>query len=155
MSTATSLEKAVGLPMGAADSSRVSPDSELSVFVIFTSIHLTLKALEKAREIAKPLGASILVVAAQVVPFPLRLDEPPVPIEFIIRRFEEMAAEFPEKIEVAAYLCRDPVVAFRTILIPYCPVVIGLRKRWWPTRYERLARKLRRAGFNLHLVKAE
>ncbi len=133
----------------------ISPDCELSVFVVFTSINWTMKALERARDIARPLGANIVVVAVQVVPFPLQLDEPPVPMEFVIRRFEEMADGFPEKTRVSAYLCRNPLEAFKRILNPKSPVVIGVENKWFPGRDERLARRLSRAGYDVTLVKSE
>ena len=143
--------------IGISDAEQVpiNPDSELSIFVIFTSIKRTLKALEKAREIAGPLGARIVVTAVQVVPFPLPLDEPPVPMEFVIRRFEEIASEITAEVKVSAYLCRNPMQALKHIIPHHSPVVIGIRKSWWPSREERLARKMLRAGFNMTLVKTE
>ena len=111
--------------------------------------------MEKAREIARPLGANVVVVAVQVVPYPLPLDRPPVPMEFVVRRFQERASEFSGRTLVSAYLCRDPLVALKQILNPNCPVVMGIRKKWWPTRDERLARKLRRAGYEIILVETE
>jgi hypothetical protein len=135
--------------------SPIDPESGLAVFVVFTSIDWTLKALEKAREIARPVGAKIVVVAAQIVPYPLPLDEPPVPMEFVIRRFEEKVGEFPEKTQISAYLCRDLMEAFNRILNRNCPIVIGTQERWWPTHNERLARKLHRAGYDVITVKTE
>jgi len=134
---------------------RISPEIQLSVFVIFTSTDQTLKVLQKAGELARPLGARIVVLAAQVVPYALPLDRPPVPFEFIIRRFGQMAGQFPENTQVIAYLCRDPLSALKQLLDPNCPVLIGVRKRWWPTREERLARSLSRAGYDVMAVETE
>jgi hypothetical protein len=139
----------------AVEPPRISPEPELSVFVVFTSMNGTPKALEKAREMAQSLGAKVAVVAMQVVPFPLPLDEPPVPMGFTIGRFEEMARELSEKPKVSGYLCRDPLEALKGILKPNCPVVMGIKKKWWPTSDERLARQLRRAGYNITLVETE
>jgi hypothetical protein len=143
------------IEIGIPELSLVSSKSGLAVYVVFTSIDLTLKALQKARDIAGSLRASIVIVAVQAVPFPLQLDTPPVSMEFVIKRFEEKAGELGEKTSVSAYLCRDPMNAFRRILNPGCPVVIGLKKRLWPTRNERLARKLRRAGYDVISVNQE
>ena len=85
----------------------------------------------------------------------LPLDEPPVPFEFVIRRLKETTENFPMLLGISAYLCRDPLVALKRVLSRNCLVVMGLRKRWWPTRDERLARKLRHAGYNLISVEAE
>jgi len=155
MSTTTRSEKAISLSAPGAEPSPNSHDSELSVFVVFTSVNWTLKALERARELAQPLGADISVIALQVVPFPLPIDRPPVSMDFVAKRFEERAGEFSERTKVSAFLCRDPLEALKSILNPYCPVVMGVRKKWWPTRDERLARKLRRAGYEIILVETE
>jgi hypothetical protein len=154
MSTAIGLEKSIGVDR-AIDLRVVSPGFRLPVFVIFTSINRTLKALEKANQLAKPLQTGIVILAIQMVPYSLPLDEPPVPFEFVVRRLEEMADQFPEKTKISAYLCRDPMEALKSVLKHNCPVVMGIRKRWWPTRDERLARKLRHAGYDVILVEME
>lgn len=155
MSTMVGLEKIISIGIRAAEPPILSPEPEKSVTVIFTSINRNMAALEKAAELAKPLSANILVVVIEVVPFSMPLDRPPVPIEFITRRFEEMASQLPGNIRVFAYLCRDPSETLMRILNPDCPVVMGVRKRWWPSRDERLARKLRRAGYNMIEVNQE
>ena len=137
------------------DALRISPELQLSIFVIFTSTTQTLKALEKAAEIASPLGAGIVVLAVQVVPFPFPLDRPPVPFEFIIRRFREMASRSPRKTLVRAYVCRDQTEAFNRILFPSSLIVMGVRKSSWPSRDKRLAWKLSRAGHEVILVETE
>jgi hypothetical protein len=146
------LKKPISFGVTDAEPLRISPEPGLSVFVVLTSLNWTLKALEKAREMARSLGANIAVLAIQVVPYPLSLDRPPVPMDFFVRRFEERACEFSERIKVSAYLCRDPLVALKRLLSPNCLVVMGIRKKWWPTRDERLAKKLRHAGYEIILV---
>jgi hypothetical protein len=136
------------------DSLRISPESHISVVVIFTSTELTIKALEKAEELAKSLEAKIAVVAAQIVPFPAPLDQPPVSFEFVIGQFE-MAVRNSRNIYFSTYVCRDQYEAYKRILDRNTPVVIGIKKRWWPTREERLARKLQRAGCQIILVETE
>jgi hypothetical protein len=134
---------------------RISPESHISVVIIFTSTELTMKALEKAKELAKSLGAKIAVVAAQIVPFPAPLDQPPVRFEFVIRQFEEATRNYEEIIHIFPYVCRDQFEAYKRILNRNSPVVIGIKRRWWPTREERLALKLQRAGYQIIPVKTE
>jgi hypothetical protein len=133
----------------------INANYRLPVFVIFTSIDRTLKALEKACEVAKPLQTRIEILVVQTVPYLLPLDDPSVPLEFIVKRLEEATAQFPEQIKISAYLCRDLLEALKRVLNRNCPVVIGIGKKWWPTSDERLARKLRRAGYDVVLVETE
>jgi hypothetical protein len=155
MQAAIHFREPAGIRVADAEPLRINSETELSVFVVFTSMDWPVKALEKAREVARSLGAATAVIALQVVPFPVPLDRPPVPIEFIEKRFEERASELSERTKITAYLCRDPLEALRRILNPKCPVVMGIRNKWWPTRDERLARKLRRAGYQIIPVETE
>ena len=125
------------------------------ISVIFTSTSETLKALEKASELAKPLSADIAVIVVQVVPFPLSLDTPPISIETVLKGFEECTRQFPEKIRVFSYLCRDEMDGFKRALKSDRPVVIGTTKSLLPTREERLAQNLRHAGYEVILVNQE
>jgi hypothetical protein len=43
------------------------------------------------------------------------------------------------------YVCRDRWHMLASVLRPHSLVVIGVPRRWWPTREERVARKLRRS----------
>ena len=139
----------------AADRLHLCPKPNNSVTVIVTSMNPSIKALERAAELAKPSSARINVITVEVVPFPLPLDEPPVPAGFTARRFEEIAGKLPARAHVLTYLCRNPWDALNRILDRNCPVVIGVRKRWWPTRESRLAGRLRRAGYDVISINQE
>jgi len=129
--------------------------SQLEIPVILTSFKSTQAALERAGVLATRHGARITLIAVQVVPYPLPLDKPPVPLGYIIRRFEEILSQSLPKAEIRIFLCRDQMEALKRILTPYCPVVLGIRnKRWW-SRESRLARGLRHAGHEVILVETE
>lgn len=154
MSTAIGLEKLISLD-DVTKPQAISLGFESPVFVLFTSISGTLNALKKASQLAKPLQSGIEILAVQSVPFALPLEDPSVPLEFLIRRLKEVTAQFPAQIKISAYLCRDRLEALKRILNRNCPVVMGVRKRWLPTRDERVAGKLRRDGYNVILVETE
>ena len=116
----------------------------LLIVVIFTTADATVSALKRAGTLAERLGARISVVYPQVVPFPLPLTNPPVQLDFLEKRFRDIVAESPVDTDVRLYLCRDDVDTLKTVLKPGSIVVIGGRKCWWPTREQRLARKLRK-----------
>jgi alkylated DNA repair dioxygenase AlkB len=66
-----------------------------------------------------------------------------------------LAAESPVETTVRICLCRDRWEALEVLLEPRSLVVLGGRKRWWPTRESRLAQKLRRAGHEVILTETE
>jgi hypothetical protein len=154
MSTAASLENLTSMD-SEMESEPIGLGLELPVFVIFTSINQTLQALEKACQLAQPRRSGIEIMAVQPVPFALPLDDPSVPFNFLIRRLKDHASQFPVQIKISGYLCRNLFETLTRVLNRDCPVVMGVKKRWWPTRDERVARKLQRAGYDVSLVKTE
>jgi hypothetical protein len=124
-------------------------DQQLSIAVVFTSVEATLAALKEAGALASSLGARIKLVVPQEVPYPTPLETPPVLVEFSENRFRVMASESPVETSVQIYLCRDRFETLTTVLESGSIVVVGGRKRWWPTKDELLARQLRRAGYEV------
>lgn len=129
--------------------------ARLDVAVVFTSADATVAALRKAGALAHQLSARVILVVAQVVPYPLTLDSPPVLIDFNERRFRAIASESPVETIVRIYLCRDRLETLAAVLKPGSPVVLGGHRRWWPTGEERLARTLRRTGHEVIFVETE
>ncbi len=127
----------------------------LNIAVVFTSVESTLAALKEAGNLANRLGARIMLVVPQVVPYPLPLDRPPVQVEFSERRFRVMAREGPVNTRVQIYLCRDRLAALKSALKPGSIVVLGGAKKLWPTKNEILARQLRRAGHEVIFKETE
>jgi len=130
-------------------------DRKLSVSVVFTSVEGTLGALKKAGNLANRLHASILLVVPQVVSYALPLESPPVLVEFNENRFRVAASESPVETSVTIYLCRDRFETLAAVLQPGTIIVLGGRKRWWPSEDQRLARKLRRAGYEVLFTETE
>ncbi len=154
MSTAIDARKIISIA-GETEPRAIGSGFRSPVRLVFTSFNRTLKALEKAIPLAIPFNREIEILVMQTVPFVLPLDDPSVPLEFLVRRLEEMASGIPQKIRISAYLCRDRLEGLKRVLNRNCPVVIGVRKRWWPTSDERVALKLRRSGYDVITVAAE
>jgi len=130
-------------------------DQKLSIAVVFTSVESTLAALKEAGNLASSLGARIKLIVPQVVAYPLPLETPPVLVEFNENRFRVMASQSPVETSVHIYLCRDRFETLASVLSPRSIVVLGGRKRWWPTREKSLASKLRKAGHEVVFKETE
>ncbi|HXP88538.1 MAG TPA: hypothetical protein VN841_27660 [Bryobacteraceae bacterium] len=130
----------------AAQSRTTETERKLNIAVVFTSPEATLAAIKEAGKLAENLSARLELVVAQVVPFPLPLESPPVLIEFSENRLREIASQSPVETTVRIYLCRDSGETLAKVLKPASVVVLGGRRRWWPTRESALARKLQKAG---------
>jgi hypothetical protein len=128
---------------------------DLCITVVFTSVAGTLAALKQAGALANSLGARMTLLVAQTVPYPLPLESPPVLLEFSEKRFRVIAAESPVETTLKIYLCRDRLDTILSVLKPGSIIVVGGRKRWWPTRDELLARSLRRAGYEAVFTETE
>ena len=122
---------------------------KLGIAVVFTSVDSTLAALREAANLANSLGSRITLVVPQVVPYPLPLEKPQVRMEFNENRFRVLASRSPVETSVHICLCRDRLEGLLSVLTPGSIVILGGRKRWWQTWDERLAKKLRRSGYEV------
>ena len=104
---------------------------------------------------AGSLNGRIKLVAPQIVPYHLPLESPPVLLDFSEHRLREIATESPVETTVQIYLCRDSWETLKTVLAPHSLVVVGGKRRWWPTKEEKLARRLRRAGYEVIFAETE
>jgi hypothetical protein len=119
--------------------------SSLEIIVLHTKAKETLGALKMASGLASGL-APVRLVAIQVVPYPLALDAPQVSVEFLENRFVKMVSEAAVNASVDIRLGRDTADVLESQLGPHSVVVMGGRRRRWPTATTRLARRLERLG---------
>jgi len=127
----------------------------LEVNVIFTDQASTAAALACARSLARDLGARIHLQYAVAVPFQLPLERPGVSVAFLQEQLSEVLADLEKDgfdPRAHLYLCRDRGRALRQALKPNSLVVIGGRKRWWPTPESRIAGALRAKGHRVIYV---
>ena len=125
----------------------------LNVHVIFTNAESARTALRVAGKLARDLGARVTVLVAQVVPYPLPLEKPPVAIEFTEQVLQGLVSEEEVETAIEVRLCRDSEETIREALAPESVVVMSRRGRWWPVREWMLAWKLRRDGH--HVIYAD
>ena len=130
-------------------------DETLNVTVVYTSDQATLSAMQKAAVLAGSLHARLTLIQPQIVPYPRPLTSPPILPEFTEKRLRAIASQIPVDTEIQVCLCRDREDALAATLKPRSVVVLGGRKRWWPTAEKSLARKLRRAGHEVIFTETE
>ena len=135
-----------------ANPEATSASGQLEVALLFTSPEETVSALERTAALLRGLNARINLVAVQTVPYRLALNNPPVSIPFNEQRLQEIASESPIETAANLYLCRCPFETLTSVLKPGSVLIIGTRKKWWPSREWRLARKLASTGFRILLL---
>ncbi len=118
----------------------------LQVLVLFTDVPSTLEALRYASDLPHAERAPIHLLVPRVVPYPLPLHEPDVQTALLAKRFRLIAAEAKVETQVDILLCRDSWEAIQRTLATPRIVVIGGHRRWWPTREQRIAKRLRAEG---------
>jgi hypothetical protein len=142
---------AIGLP---AFPKTDETNRRLEIAVVYTSVKATLNAMTRAAALATGLNARLRLVMMNVIPYPMPLDSPPVRRDFSERRLVEIASASPIETSVHLCICRQQLEALIALLRPHSLVVIGGRKTWWPTKEEKLARELRRAGHEAILAES-
>ena len=118
----------------------------LRIHVLYTNFRDTRVALLAAVEMSAQLDSEIALILPQIVPFPLPLEDPPVPLEFASERIRTLAESTAVVLQGFIYLCRNPLETLLRELPPRSVVVIGARRNWPFGKSKRLARALRRNG---------
>jgi hypothetical protein len=122
------------------------------VNVLYTTHSKTLAALRITSRLGADLGACPKILLLYAVPYTLPLERPAVPAGFLEEQIRALASESPAEITARIILCREPRRSLRQILRPHSLIVIGGRKRWWPSKEQRLARMLRKDGHEVIFV---
>jgi hypothetical protein len=131
----------------------VRQGGKLDLQFVVTKLSTARTALASVSAYARGLDARITIVALQVVPYPLPLEEPPVHIGVTEQALSVLAAEQPVETAVEIYLCRDRFETARQVLKPESTVMIAGSKRWWRSTPEaRLGAILQREGHRVVYV---
>lgn len=143
-----------------AKTGQPSKARNIDLLVLFTDVSGTLEALRSAAKFARGLNARIRLLAPQVVPYPLSLEQPPVRPAFLVNRYRTIVEEAEIETTVELRLCRDYWDAVNDSLTPDSTVIIGCHRawwnsRWWLTREERIAKRLRAEGHQVILVETK
>ena len=126
-------------------------EAALDLVVPFTTPELTRASLRAADRLGAGLNSVVRLLRFQIVPFPLKLEESPVLLNFMKEQLQQLDSELPLHSEIV--LTRDFDAALKNTLGPGSVVVLATRKRPWRTRTERLAARLTRDGRKVILVR--
>jgi hypothetical protein len=127
-------------------------EERLEVNVIFTTYSGTLAALELASRLGANLGACPKVLMLYAVLYALPLEKPAVSIEFLEERVRAVTRVAPTTTTAQIFLCRDSRRTVSRVLQPHSLIVMGGKKRWWPTTEQSLAMLLRKEGHEVIFV---
>lgn len=122
---------------------RTEQPRQLAIYVAFTSDRETTAALRHAAKLAAGLGARLSIVAPQVVPYGVDLDQPPVSPDFTAAKMLRLAADAGVAADVHVVLCRDRMEGLDSVLGTNAVVIAGENK---------LSRQLSKRGHHVLVV---
>jgi len=133
-----------------------APPSEqaLDVVVLYTSAELAEAALKRAEELAHGMEVRVRLVSAQIVPYPLPVNQPPVNLQHLQHELELISERSGLEVEAEIVLARDIQTALQKALEPHSVVVLASRRRLWRTKEESLRKECVKAGHEVVLCYA-
>jgi len=135
-----------------------SPARLLSVNIVYTGPQTTLPALRAADSLARDLRATVHIRAMISVPRQLAMEFAFSSIQFLKRLIgdlvERVGSERSEYV-LHIYLCRSRIETLLQVLRPPSLLVIGGRRRLWPTAESRLSKAAISAGHSVAFVDAK
>ena len=143
---------------------RLTPDNQLcpgepralAVEVIYTTDEGTKYALHSAWALAQDLGAQVRLVFVHAVPYSLPLAKPAIALRFLQNKLVKLAGEFPGQVSVHIFLCREALRTLQDALPQSSVVILGdRRRRWWPTKGQRMERRLKKLGHQVIFADSE
>jgi hypothetical protein len=141
-----------GGPRGGRPAGDPATRAPRQLYVLFTDLEATLRAVRVAERLAPAFGGRVTVVHFRPVDFGAPLDAPagisPAESEAFRERLEEAGGE----VDVTVCVCRDARRALPSVIDPHSLVVVGGRHRWWPTAADRWRRMLEDDGYVVAFV---
>lgn len=114
--------------------------------MLHTDARATVRAIEQVAGLTEGLAANIRVLVLQVVPYPLPLETPDVPVQFTSERVAKMLAPLGVEVQLEICVGRDRSAMLASAFSPGSLVVVGSKRRWWPSEESKIRRLLRRLG---------
>jgi hypothetical protein len=128
---------------------------KLRLHLIYTTPQATRTALRRAGQMANHLDATLQLLVAHVVPFPLPLDHPDTPANFTEQALASLVGGCSLTIDIEILLCRDRQETLALWLPAHAIVVIGRHRSWGPRSFSGLIRSLKRRRHQVIVVDSE
>ena len=124
----------------------------MPIYVVATNDRGTCAALATVRACAANLNARIVLLVPYVVPYVQPLEHPADSPQCAGERFRGVADALELGVTVRVCVCRS-ISCVMALLPQDALVLLGGKRRWWPTREERLASMLARGGFRTLFIR--
>jgi hypothetical protein len=130
----------------------------MSVNVVYSSPEATITALRAAEALTRELNATVHIRAMIAVPRQLAIDSAFTAAQFFYRLISDLVERVGSKdceYVLHIYVCRCRIETLLKVLGPSSILVIGGRRRFWPTAESRLSKAAISAGHSVAFVDAK
>ena len=128
---------------------KTSAANGIQIAVVFTDAPGGVAALQLAERLAQHLGAHLRLIMPYEVHYSLPLEAPPVMAEYLESQLKELAESTGMKVDAQVCLCREKRSALNQLLPPNSLIVVGGKRRWWPTPAQKLVQTLQADGHHV------
>ncbi len=122
------------------------------VYVVFTDVEGTLRAVRAAGRLAPACGGRVTLVHFRPLDFGTPLDRPAGISPAESKTFLELLAREGCDVDVAVCVCRDARRALPSVIDRHSLVLVGGHHHWWRTGADRWRRTLEQAGYVVVVV---
>jgi hypothetical protein len=129
-----------------------SAAGQIEVVVPYSEPALTAAVLEKVAVLTAGLDARVSLIAVHTLPYPLPFVCPALIHAQLVEQLVELASHCGIPVNPQVVLARGWTEGFRYVLKPGSTVLIGVRKQFWRSPEETLARTLARDGHKVTVV---
>lgn len=127
----------------------------LSINVVYTGPETTVTALRAADSLARDLHATVHIRAIIAVPRQLTIEFAFTSVQFFKRLISDLVERVGSRsceYVLHIYVCRSRIETLLRVLRPASLLVIGGRRRLWPTLESRLSKAAISAGHSVAFV---
>ncbi|HXB73075.1 MAG TPA: hypothetical protein VNY05_32865 [Candidatus Acidoferrales bacterium] len=125
---------------------------EMEVVVPYTEWAITDALLKRAAALTAGLNVRLTLVAVHTIPYPADFPGPASVHAHLVEQLQNLAGRCTLPVQAQVVMARSREEGFRYILRPDSMVLLGTRKRLWPTSEERLAKMFVADGHKVALV---